>query len=539
MVCTLAQIDACKMDFLKEPFCNLYNGAKRVALLAQDNQTKRWYHIFSVLEILPLEIPEYNIPTPEWHENKVIRSNISSKSNIYSFYLVVGNLPVDQVTAFFDQPFRNNEIDNVQNNFFNKTFIKEPSGDSPLVLGSNSHKDTGLGSILPKRNSGLFVWAQIDDKRIVQKKFIGTSISSEMREMSQLTIDWLGFNICEKPENLGNIYLVAANPYFRDFDISLCTDPIGIFYQFKLRKGITEKFKVRVIDKHGDNVALDKLYEIDEPIGIIELPHEPHLTECRIYNSADQLVFVDGPAVFLKSIHVGMSMKQADFHVTIDDPKGNKEFVVEKFSAERPINIGTQIDFNAPYFFKNAENSRKHISNKEDKNFIFFSGPKNGERERADQKEEAKSLIRELINKARFKCYICDPYFSAQDLIDYAFYIKNTSVDLKIMNSNEATDRDQSKTLLEMVTEYNSKSFQNIEVRILRSDVLHDRFIVADNDVWFVGTSLNQIGAKATCIGKVPQSDNFEIIKQIESWYLNKGDNYSQSIEEYVNNTSK
>lgn len=527
------------MNFLKEPFFNLYNGAKRLALLAQDNQTKRWYHIFSVLELLPPEIPEYNIPTPEWHENKAIRSKLSSKSNIYSFYLVVDDLSAEQAINLFNEPLRNNEIDNIQNNYFNKTFIKEPSGNNPLVLGSNSHRNEGLGSVLPKRNSGLFVWTQIDDKRALQDKFISSTISSEMREMSQLTNDWLGFNICEKYEHLGNIYLVAPNPYFRDFDISLCKDPIGIFYQFKLRKGITEKFKVRVIDKHGDNVALDKLYDIEEPIGLIELPHEPNLTECRIYNSANQLIFVDGPAVFLKSVHVGMNMKQADFHVKIDDPSGNKEFVVEKFSAERPINIGTRSDFNAPYFFKNAENSRKHVSNKENKNFIFFSGPKSGERERSDQKEEAKTLIRELINKARFKCYICDPYFSAQDLIDYAFYIKNTSVELRIMNSNEATNRDKSKTLSEMVTEYNSKPFQNIEVRILRSDVLHDRFIVADNDVWFVGTSLNQIGTKATCIGKVPESDNFEIIKQIESWYLNNGDNYSQSIEEYVNNTSR
>src|ERR1035437_3319630 len=263
-----------------------FNTAKRTALLVQDNQTKLWYHIFSVIEVLPHEIPEYNIPTNKWYKNKILRSDLLSESDLYSCYLIVHDLPsIDDALNAFENPFQNNKFDAQPNHYFNTRFLKEPSGESPLVLPSNIYEKEGIASVLPKRHSGLFVWSQIDCERKVENLFRGNIISKEMKAMSQLTIDALGFDIWSKPEHLGNIYLVAPNPYFRDLDISLSVNPIGIFYQLKLRKGIHENFKIRIIDKHGDNIALDKIFGITSPIGMIELPHEPHLMELRVYNS--------------------------------------------------------------------------------------------------------------------------------------------------------------------------------------------------------------------------------------------------------------
>lgn len=526
------------MGFLDSNMLKLYSGAKRVALLALDNQTKKWYHVFSVIELSPDEMPEYNIPTSEWYKNKIIRSKFSSEKDVYSFSLVVDNLSTKEAFDIFNTPLPNIIIDGVTNHFFNEQFIKEPSGDSPLILPSNIYRNDGIAAILPKRHSGLFVWSKIDCERIVEEMFRMESISNDMKSMSQLTNDWLGFDIWSMPEHIGNIYLTAPNPYFRDFDVSLSQNPTGIFYHLKLRKDIKESFKIRIIDKHGDSIALDKVYKIIDPIGLIELPHEPHVLEYRIYNSNDDLIYIDGPAGFIKSIQMDMNMKHADFRVKVQDSKGNKEFVVEKYSGKHPLNIGTPSNFNAPYYFKSAESTRKHFENKENKTFIFFKGPKDNEEEKNIQKDEAKKLIRDLINKARYKCYICDPYFGTPDLVDYAFYIKNTSVELKIMNSNECINKGIATSLIEAIKLYNEKPFQKIELRTLKSNILHDRFIIADNDVWFIGTSLNQIGTKATCIAKVPESDNFEIIKEVEGWFFNKGSNYSQSLEEYANNTA-
>lgn len=524
------------MNFKDPSILNLYKGATRVALLARDNEKNKWYHIFSVIELLPIEIPEYSIPTSKWYKNKTIRSNFSSKSDLYSFSLVIDKLTVDEAFKIFNSPIQNNIIDGEANYYFNDQFIKEPSGDVPLVIQPNIYKNEDIAAILPKRDSGSFVWAQIDNERIVEKMFWMENITHEMKSANQLTNDWLGFDLWSRPEHIGNIYLSAPNPYFRDLDISLSRNPHGIFYHLKLRKGIKEGFKIRIIDMHGENIAFDKIYDVSVPIGLIELPHEPNLTELRIYNSTNDLIYTEEPAAFIKSINMQMSMKQADFHIKVHDNKKSKEFVVEKYSSEKPLNIGQPEDFNAAYYFKKAEKSRKHLINKKNKDFIFFKGGKDGENEIKKQKEEAKIWVRDLIDRANIRCYICDPYFATTDLIDYAFFIKNTNVELKILNSTDCINKETATSLLDAIKQYNEKPFQKIELRTLKSNVLHDRFIIADNSVWFVGTSLNQIGKKATCIAKVPESDNIEIIREVEAWFFNKGNNYSKSLEEYADN---
>ena len=512
-----------------------YSKAKRVALLAQDNITNKWYHIFSVIELLPEDILDYSIPTKDWYKNKIIRSTISTKSNSYTFYLMVNDIEsIDDAISIFNSPFENSNIDGEDNHFFNSEFIKEPSGGSPLVLASNTYDNEGLSAILPKRHSGLFAWAQIDYKREVQSLFHDELETKENKAMSQLTMDWLGFDICSKSEHLGNIYLSAPNPYFRDIEISLSNNPTGVFYNIKPRRGIKQKFIFRIIDKHGDNIALDKTYKITKNVGLIELPHKPHLFELKVYNSKEQLIAFHKPATFISSINFGMSIKQADFHVKVKDEQGNKEFVVEKFSAERPSVIGEHKDFNAPYFFKTAENERKHISHEKNREFIFFPGGKTPA-EKTELKKQSKSVIHELINKSKETLYICDPYFNVNDLIDYAFHIKNSGVKLRILNCKEQFSIKKASNLLDAITEYNTKPFQKIECRMLRgTSILHDRFILSDKEVWYLGSSFSEFGNRATCIGKVPESSNLLILKEIEKWYFNKGDNYTISLEEYI-----
>ncbi len=508
-----------------------YSKAKRTALLAHDNLTNKWFHIFSVIELLPFEILDYNIPTTDWFDNKIERSKLSSENDSFSYYLIVNDLTSDEAITLFNSPNTNNIIDGKINNYFNPDFHKEPNSDYPLLLPSNMYSEDGLASILPKRNCELYVWAQIDSDRIVENQFKSDTITREMKAMSQLTNDWLGFDIWSKSEHVGNIYLVAPNPYFRKIKFSLSINPIGIFYDFKLRQNIKkEKFTIRIIDMHGENIALDKEFETKENIGLLELPHEPHLIETRIYNKNKNLIALHPACTFIKSIHFGMSVKQADFHVKLND---DKEFVVEKFSKSHNFIVGDKDNsFNAECYFKQAEEQRKYIYHQKKKEFIFFPGAKT-EEEIKGLKTKSREIIREIINSSNETCYICDPFFKVKDLIEYAFYIKNSGVKLNILNCKEQVNKKDAKQLYDEINEYNSKPFQKIELRLLRGEcVLHDRFIISDLNVWYLGTSLNEFGKRATIIAKVPKSSDIQIIKEIEKWFFNN--EFSVSIEDYT-----
>lgn len=507
-----------------------YTGAKRTVLLAQDNLTKKWYHLFSVIELLPSEFPEYNIPTEEWHKGKTVRSDVSSSNDLYSIYIMVHDISqVKEALALFEDPIRNNIIEGESNYFVNSQFTREPVSEFPLVLPSNIHEKEGIASVLPRRDSGLFVWTQIDHERKVESWFRRETLFKEAKAMSQLTLRWLGFDVWAKAEHLGNIYLVAPNPYFRHFVVSLSENPFGIFYHFKFRKGISESFKIRVIDKHGDNIVLDRVYETQNHIGLLELPHEPHIVELRVYNSNNDLIGIHEAATFIKSINVLMNMKQADFQAVVKDKDGRKEIVsVEKFVALQPVTIGDSPGFNAAYYFENAERARKH----QDGDFMFFHGGKSP-KEKSDLKTLAKAVIRKRINSANETCYLCDPYFNVHDLIDYAFYIQNSSVTIRIINAKEFINKSQAKLLLDAIEEYNKTPFQKIECRMLKGNsILHDRFIICDHTVWFLGSSFSEFGSRATCIAKVPESDGLDLILEVEKWF-NNGD-HTQALKEYV-----
>lgn len=511
-----------------------YNSAIRTTLLAQDKLTKNWYHLFSVIELQTDDEYSYSIPTEKWDKG-CIRAN-QSKLEEYSFYLSIDEIAsVDEAINIFNKPIESFVIDDNKISFINTSFVKEPFGSYPLVFSSNLHTDKGIASIVPKRKSGLLVWCQIDNERKTDNQFISSTVSKEMLAMQRLTMEWLGFDIIQKREHIGNIYLSAPNPYFREVEISLCTKPIGVFYKILTRKRDFEPLKFRIIDIHGDAIALDKTFEIKDTVGLIPLPHEPDLFELRIYNQDDDLIAIHEPATFLRSIQLGISMKQADFHVKVETENGNKEFVVEKFSKERPSIIGQAKEFNPEYYFKNADKERLHVELTERKEFIFYSGAKD-ESEKSKLKENAKSVIREIINAANDTCYLCDPYFSSMDIIEFAFQIKNSGVKINILNSKEFISKEEARKIKTVINEYNNKPFGKIEVRTLRGNsILHDRFIVTDKNVWYIGSSFNEFGNRATCIAKVPDSSGKLIIKEIEKWY--NSNEFSQNIIDYTNET--
>lgn len=517
-----------------EKIKNKYSKAIRTALLAYEKNTGKWYHLFSVIELQMDDEYPYNIPNEKWKEG-CVRTSIS-KLREYCFYLSIDEIDsVDMAIRAFESPNENYVIGGNDISFANSSFIKEPSGKYPMVFASNLFAENGVASILPKRKSGLLVWSQIDNERKTDEKFLASSMTKEMQAIQELTTRWLGFDILQKREHLGNVYLSAPNPYFRDVKISLCLDPIGVSYKILTRKNSFETLKFRIIDKHGTAIAYDKISEVNnnEPVGFIELPHEPHSLELRIYNQEDDLVAIQEPTTFIRSTQIGLSVKQANLHVLVNDEKNPREFDVEKFSEDIVSAGDTQTRFNSECYFDKANIDKQYIRLAEQKEFIFYPGAKLPD-EKEKLKEEARATIREIINGAKDTCYLCDPYFNSLDIVDFAFRSQNIGVKINILNSKENITKAEAKTISDLIDEYNKKRLGEIQVKVLRGDsILHDRFIIADTNVWFIGSSFNEFGNRATCIAKVPKSSDKRIIKEIEKWYYS--DKFSQDIVEYVN----
>jgi hypothetical protein len=353
-------------------------------------------------------------------------------------------------------------------------------------------------------------------------------MSAEMFALQELTTDCLGFDIIQKSEHIGNIYLSVPNPYFRSLHISQSVSPIGIFYKICRRQGIEEPLIFRTIDEHSEYITLDKTYEINNDTGLLELPHEPHFLELRVYNKNNDLIWYTESSAFIRQIRLSFSVKEADLYVNYNGQKS----IVEKYSNINKFVTEDKPSVDGFNYYSSAERKRKYMKQRENKEFIFFEGAKD-EAEKTRLKEDAKNVIRDIFNRSRDSCYICDPYFSLKDIVDFAMHIESNSVKVNILNCKEFLNKADASQIVSVLDEYNKKPFNKIEVRMLRGKgILHDRFIVIDTEVWFVGSSFNEFGSRATCVAKVPESSDTLIVKEIEKWF-NSGD-YSEDIAVYA-----
>ena len=71
------------------------------------------------------------------------------------------------------------------------------------------------------------------------------------------------------------------------------------------------------------------------------------------------------------------------------------------------------------------------------------------------------------------------------------------------------------------IKEFNEKGIAKVECRLLigKKAELHDRFIVADDNVWMLGCSLNEFGNRATTLIRVPKDYKQKLIDRALEWW--------------------
>lgn len=138
-----------------------------------------------------------------------------------------------------------------------------------------------------------------------------------------------------------------------------------------------------------------------------------------------------------------------------------------------------------------------------------------------NSREEAAHFVRELLRAARFRVVIVDPYLGALQLGQFLYVIYGSEVNVTLLTTAlafEATATESRKDQLQIFSRHlaDLKDIQRLEpeVRVVPASKLHDRFMVVDNEVWFVGNSLNSLGVKASMIVRIPNPD--EVINQLE-----------------------
>lgn len=139
----------------------------------------------------------------------------------------------------------------------------------------------------------------------------------------------------------------------------------------------------------------------------------------------------------------------------------------------------------------------------------------------AGSRKEAVDLLRDIISRVRSRLMIADPYLGALQLNQFLYSVHGSALSIQILTTANAFKPKKAMTKLQRLDHFNGhiedlKAIQNLnpEVRVISKHSLHDRFLVVDDEVWMLGSSLNSLGDKASMIVRLPNSS--EVITRLE-----------------------
>lgn len=492
--------------------------ARRVTFSIQSDNN--YYMLFSVIELLQPDMQDFNDYRGEGGKY-IYRSETSNSSKPYNVYMTIDWMTIDE--AFLQEPYNHFCVYGTSYKFYSNRYRLRPAMDElPYIMNDSYHDSNNeLQKVLPLRqcSKALYSFIANDD--------IASSIINEndylRRQLQEVSTKYYGADLSLFPDHYGNIYIVQYNSYFRQVYFVSSSEPKGLYVNFKYRKPKPEKLLIRISSKNKAGFySFERDVEIDcsQNSHFIDLPSSPEVVSIKIFDPIGTLIYYFDNMSFIRAINYNMNVKSKDVTLAYVDGNGENKQRVEKFVSESHT-IGQSSTRDA--IFEERETRSAYLTLEQSLEFVLFDGDK-------DKKEEnirkAKDCVKRILNRARKRCIICDPYFNLKDLYEFVFTMSSLSVDIRIMSSKEFLAKNAeegaktAEKIINEISRYQNHVGGTIQFRLLKGQSpLHDRFIVADDEVWLLGSSFNEFGNRATTIVKVPQVSARRVYGMAEEWW--------------------
>ncbi|PSV41336.1 VPA1262 family N-terminal domain-containing protein [Photobacterium sp. GB-36] len=340
----------------------------------------------------------------------------------------------------------------------------------------------------------------------------------------------LNINLKKYPEYLGSFALIVLDPIIKNVENFLISksNEEQIFYRFVPRPGKTlDGLKLTTFDEQSS--LLTSFETIDIPHnGIVNIKKGTCMGKYGyVVTHPIHGVLTSLPASgFMRSINFGMNIvnEVREVRVPIGESSNAPEtqYRVNKVSPLQSRTIGKdQVPVNVNFRVGKASALRDNKINGEKADQKWFG---------KDSRIEAIKFIQSKIGRAKARVIIADPYFGILQMPQFLLAVNSDSVGIEIFTSGLAFKS------IDVINDFKNQLIKirneiNLKVNVLpgKKPELHDRFLVVDDEVWFMGNSLNTLGDRASMIIKLPDPDSIleelsRIHKKSESFdsYYNK-----------------
>jgi hypothetical protein len=324
-------------------------------------------------------------------------------------------------------------------------------------------------------------------------------------------------------EYLGSVVLVAADPVLKQIDCFMIPASADrgerIFYRFVPRVGESlTGLNVTTFDEQAHLLTDFSAHEIPAS-GILDIEKGDCIGSYGyvVTHQKHGVLAHSPPHSFLRQMNLSMHVATEE-NRTVSVPIGESADSprMEYRAAQHATPASQRLIGDEPRIpgansrIAIAVTHRERISN----------GKQYGQRWFADgSREEAMRFVQGELRRAKHRVMIADPYLAGLQIGQFLYAVNPEGISVTLLSSALAfrsKGRHPSKiedfslrlAQLERDAKVTAKAY------VLEPSVLHDRFLVIDDTVWFLGNSINTLGEKASLIVKLPNPD--EVIGKIE-----------------------
>ncbi len=348
----------------------------------------------------------------------------------------------------------------------------------------------------------------------------------------------LHINLKDYSEYLGSIVMVVPDPIIKQID--------NFMIPANSEQG--ERIHYRFVPRARQSLAGTQITMFDEQAGLLsgfeskDIPSDGILdiekgSCCGSYgyvvtHPVHGVLLYRPPAGFIRNIvcNIGVVDQVRKVRVPLGESSRSP---INTYSVNRTLPVrGVEVSEELP--MPNANVRVGIAANKRDKAICaahydqrwFGSG----------SREEAMDFIRSRVYRARKRIMIADPYFGVLQIPQYLLAITSGDIRIEVLTSRLAfetrfSEEDEvdektfcaTSSFAEKLGHFNDeieriKREGNTDIRVMvlkgKSPKLHDRFLVVDDNIWFVGNSLNTLGDRSSMIIKLPNPD--EVLSELE-----------------------
>jgi hypothetical protein len=347
-------------------------------------------------------------------------------------------------------------------------------------------------------------------------------------------------DLADYREYLGSLALIVPNPIVQKVNHywAPSSDGVGekLVYHVVPRPGETlDGLRLTMIDKKVN--LLSRFSPVDVPPNGLIVVDDPQYVEQTGY----ALSHTDrGPLVYQQPLSfmraAGFNLQIPGRQVRVSARKTNSlsspdaSYTVNELAQDARTVVGQSLPESHRKRIIEAEERRQRRSQARRYDQVWFDD---------GTRTEAIAYLQSRIGQVREYIWVADPYLGGNDQMLYLHATHRTNVTITILTScrafevPEQADGNEGQALAEFLNESNDKlrawaaeearmnefagalatfkrrGIGDVYARVLkgRAPPLHDRFLVVDGTVWFLGNSLNALGSKASMILMVPDPE--------------------------------